>query len=420
VAVGGGRGREPDTGVLWRWGGHGVLDARWTGLKSGDKALIESDAAAGLPGSEHVDTAKLSRLFSDRTTSYKYFFFLALLDCIAGPVQGMEADLGRPIPLSELAVDMVLAAWYPHGFCRLSFGPQDMLQQAVDSIEWGPVRGSWIQSNGEEWRRLRNTCAAQLDPLALVRYVPYRLIRPFFAMETTGLRDDLVNTRITELADRAMPGHRTPYCFTTDRMALVMDHEWLEYFLQNNAILRGWTSLKLAEYLQSRNPNIPGIVAKLTPPLVRDSLSRQTAWWREALTILGDRARCIYSGSRLSPTEFSLDHYLPWSFVAHNRDWNLVPATRAVNSSKSDRIPDTSHIAALARLQHEGIKTMAGNLTKARWLKSVEPFMIDLHLDAEALLDRNTLTQAYEDTLQPLSAIAERQGFVGGWRYIVS
>ena len=361
----------------------------------------------------------LARLFEDRTNSYKFFFFLAILDRISDSAQGIAADLDRPIPLSELAVDMVLAAWYPHGFCRLSFGPQDMLQQAVDSIDWGPVRGSWIQSNGEEWHRLRKTCATQLDPLALVRYVPYRLIRPFFAIETTGLRDDFVNDRIAELADKAMLGHRTPYCFTVDRTSLVMDHEWLEYFIRNNAILRGWSRFKLAEYLQSRNPNIAGIVAKLSPPLIRDSLSKQTAWWREALSVLGDTGRCIYSGNKLSPADFSLDHYLPWSFVAHNRDWNLVPVSKAINSSKSDRIPDNSHIAALARLQHTGIAAMAKHLSNTRWLKSVEPFMIDLHLDAQALLDLNMLIQAYEDTLRPLSAIAERQGFVGGWRYLV-
>lgn len=379
--------------------------------------MIDQRAATNLPESDHVDIGTLGRLFKDCTNSYKYFFFTALLDRIDGSTQGIATALDRPIPLSELAVDMVLAAWYPHGFCRLSFGPQDMLQHAVDSIDWGPVRGSWIQSNGDEWRRLRKSCATQLDPLALVRYVPFRLIRPFVAKETAGLRDDLVNDRIAKLADRAVDGHRIPYYFTGDRQSIVMDHQWLEYFMKNNAILKGWTRFKLAEYLHSRNPNIAGIVAKLSPPLVRESLSRQTTWWKEALAVLGDAGKCIYSGNKLSPSDFSLDHYLPWSFVAHNREWNLVPVSKAINSSKSDRIPDSSHIAALAGLQHAGITAMARNMSRARWLKSVEPYMIDLRLDAEALLDRNTLIQAYEATMQPLCAIAERQGFLGGWRY---
>ena len=103
--------------------------------------------------------------------------------------------------------------------------------------------------------------------------------------------------------------------------------------------------------------------------------------------------------------------------MAHNGDWNLVPVSKTINSSKSARIPDGCHIAALALLQHAGLAAMAKTLPRTRWLKSVEPFMIDLNLNPEALLDRNTLLRAYEDTLRPLSAIAERLGFEGGWKY---
>lgn len=148
-----------------------------------------------------------------------------------------------------------------------------------------------------------------------------------------------------------MLGRRIPYCFTGDRQSLLLDHEWLAYFLANNAILRGWTRIKLAEYLQARNPNSAGIVVKLSPPLVRESLSRQTDRWRRGLPILGETGRCIYTGTRLSPLDFSLDHYLPWSFAAHNGDWNLVPVSRTINSSKSEPIPDGCHIAARSHLQ---------------------------------------------------------------------
>jgi len=113
-----------------------------------------------LPWSEQVDVGVLAGLFGDRSTSYKYFFFMAILDRIDGVARAKAPDISRPIPLRELAVDMVLAAWYPHGFCRLSFGPQDMLQRAVDTIREEAMRGSWIQSGGQEWRCLHDTCAS--------------------------------------------------------------------------------------------------------------------------------------------------------------------------------------------------------------------------------------------------------------------
>lgn len=85
---------------------------------------------------------------------------------------------------------------------------------------------------------------------------------------------------------------------------------------------------------------MPGIVEKLQPPAARAPLTRQTVWWKEALPLLGDRARCIYTGAPLDPDDLSLDHYLPWSFVAHDRPWNLVPVSPRVNSAKSDSLPD--------------------------------------------------------------------------------
>ncbi|MFO7585650.1 MAG: HNH endonuclease domain-containing protein [Anaerolineales bacterium] len=36
---------------------------------------------------------------------------------------------------------------------------------------------------------------------------------------------------------------------------------------------------------------------------------------------------------------YSLDHFLPWRYVAHDLLWNILPASKSVNSSKSDSLP---------------------------------------------------------------------------------
>ena len=108
---------------------------------------------------------------------------------------------------------------------------------------------------------------------------------------------------------------------------------------------------------------------------------------------------------------------LPWSFVAHDRPWNLLPVPKSINSSKSDRLPAEHYLADLASLQHAGIAAMHTALSEARWLKAVEPFMMDLHLDKEALLDPARIRRAYEETMTPVEATARRQGFEGGWEY---
>ena len=48
----------------------------------------------------------------------------------------------------------------------------------------------------------------------------------------------------------------------------------------------------------------------------------------------------IYGENRLAPENISIDHFVPWSYVAHDEFWNLHPTTRAINSSKSNHLPE--------------------------------------------------------------------------------
>jgi len=325
--------------------------------------------------------------------------------------------MDRPIVLADLAVDMVLGAWFPHGFCRLSFGSGDRLQHAVDLIDWGEIRGSWIVAGGPEWRRLRERCAASLDTDSLMRFVPYRLIRPFFEAETRGLPDHEVNYIVADLSEKLFQTHKPIYCFTDDRRGIILQHDWVDYLASNVAILRGWARFHLARYLQSCNPSVPGIVEKLEPPMMRTSLARQTHWWKEALPRLPAPARCIFSGESLDPSAFSLDHYLPWSLVAHDRLWNLIPVSRSVNSAKSDRLPAPHYLEGLVRTQHAALTILREAWSNSRWNAAVEPWLVDLALSKDALLDRAKLGAAYESTITPLMLIGGRQGFVQGWEY---
>lgn len=369
-----------------------------------------------LPSSGRLDIATLACVFNDCTNSYKYFFFLALLERVERAGGAGYPDLDRPMPLAELSVDMVLAAWYPHGFCRLSLGVQDRLQTAVDQVAWGPIRGSWIVAGGSQWKELRRRCAEQLEVSRLVRYVPYRLIRPFFFDELRGVTDSDLHNHIYRLS-RERFSERCPfYCFTEDRSALVLHHEWLAYFREYAEILRGWARFELARYLEARNPSIGGIVEKLAPPVTRASLARQTAWWREALPLIGEQARCIYTGTELCADDLSLDHYLPWSFVAHDRLWNLVPVAKQVNSAKSDHIPDSRYRHSLVGLQHAAIVALRTKLKESQWTKSVEPWLIDLSITKEGLLDKHKLEVAYDALYTPLESLAARQGFATSWK----
>lgn len=42
----------------------------------------------------------------------------------------------------------------------------------------------------------------------------------------------------------------------------------------------------------------------------------------------------------MTEKDISIDHFIPWSYVAHDELWNLSSTTRSINSRKSNSLPD--------------------------------------------------------------------------------
>lgn len=180
------------------------------------------------------------------------------------------------------------------------------------------------------------------DP-AVTRYkrtltlnVPFRLQAPFL----DSFRGDTWNCGSRELAGRINRQEQLMYYFTEydgldTRIRIVP--EWMEYLKKNQEILRGWIQYNMIVYLQRRNPSVPGISDKLYPPQER-KLEKVKKYWK----LLSELAPIheIYGENRLAPENISIDHFVPWSYVAHDEFWNLHPTTRAINSSKSNHLPE--------------------------------------------------------------------------------
>lgn len=61
----------------------------------------------------------------------------------------------------------------------------------------------------------------------------------------------------------------------------------------------------------------------------------------------------IYGHNLLPSDNISIDHFVPWSYVAHDEFWNLHPTTRSINSSKSNHLPDWEmYFPGFADLEH--------------------------------------------------------------------
>jgi hypothetical protein len=358
-----------------------------------------------------LDIGALSRAFRHTTNSYKYLFFISLLNVL----RDREFRTNEPISFDELVQEMLITAWYPHCFFRLSFGSQDKIASVLDSMEL-PIKNMYGP------RELRHLIAGlpRDDVLHdLLRYVPYRLLRVFFAEETRGMNDAQVNVRLAHLSSKHFASRRPLYCFT-DRCSAIRVHPiWAEYLHENFAIVLAWASWKWGEYMQDRNPSVPAVARKLFPPVHRDSLQRQRQYWEVVIERKKD-IKCIYSGEPLADREdrFALDHFLPWSFVVHDQLWNLLPVAPEANSSKSDQLPSEQYLEGLVALQHTGLKVSKPLMGK-KWLSYAEPYLTDLKIESsESLLDLEKLRSAYRNTVLPLLSLAERQGFSANWTYL--
>jgi hypothetical protein len=162
--------------------------------------------------------------------------------------------------------------------------------------------------------------------------------------------------------------------------------------------------------MQRRNPSTPGLVYKLFAPNKRESLSKQTNYWK--LILQNSDFHCIYSGQKIDIERFSLDHYLPWSFIAHDQLWNLVPTTPAINSSKSNDLPPSRFLEKFVEAQHLGLRTCHERMNVSFWEKIVETYIEGLSIHTQDdLLDLEKLRNAYSNVIDPLVTLASNQGF---------
>ena len=129
-----------------------------------------------------------------------------------------------------------------------------------------------LKLNGKQSNNLKNESLNQLCPKSdkashridhLLRWVPYRFIRPFFEEETKGLKDPAVNTKIKILANEASKKEpwRCPYYFSDT--GIVINEPWKEYLIMHRFILESFTYWHLCQFVQKNNPDAIGIAEKL-------------------------------------------------------------------------------------------------------------------------------------------------------------
>ncbi len=304
-----------------------------------------------LPQYSNLKISKLSSIFGNTTNSYKFYWFLAILDSIKENEKAL-------IPMNELALRMVANVWYPLDYYKLSFGKQDSFKEIANYVST-----LYKVDNSVNSKSLFEQINANLDEntiksiqqkvtSTLLRYVPYRFVQPFFTNETKGLEDGKVNNAIKEASNNLFLSEkeRVIYRFTGD--CIEINDVWLDYFKTHQSILRGFIYWHLLRFLQKNNENVIGLTEKLEKPNQRN-LTLANDYWKGYLKV-NTETFCIYSDEIVTLQNLSLDHFLPWSYVSHDRLWNIVPTSKNVNSSKNDKLPSIDlYFDKFVDLQHQ-------------------------------------------------------------------
>jgi len=381
-----------------------------------DSTTSQPPALTGVALRYPEKTFFLGQVFKDTTNSYKLVWFLAMLSLF-------KRSDGRALRIADVFTEMAIAAWHPVCLFRLSLGRQDKLQDVIMEIQ----QLSGLQPNvaPDSIRRfVEGSAAAQAKLDYLKRYVPTRFLTPWFDEELRGIRDKLKDSKIKTLA---RDSQKTPlaslYFFEASgsREAIRFNDSWRAFLMENLGIVQSFAEHHFALYLQARNPNVPGVLNKLCAPTARQ-LTAARDFWRRVRTNFNNVGKpaefCdIYSGRQLGDC-FSIDHFLPWSFVVHDLLWNLTPVELATNSSKNDVLPNLDlYLPRLAKLHFNAIAAIIAAAKKPP--KVLEDYTDCFKQDAAGLLalGENGFVAKYREVIVPQAQVARNQGFQCGWKF---
>lgn len=369
-----------------------------------------------LPYSEELNIGYLSRLFDNTSNCYKFFWFQAILRKVDG--------IHNSFSFNELIDEMIADAWYMVTEYHLRLGPLGITDNLEEVVKYIHENYSFRSSQKREdiLAFLNSTEDKQIAKYKsdLTLNVPYRLQVPFYDEITIG--KGLWSGPKIELTNVINSQHRLMYYFTQISglgSRIEVDSIWVDYLTKHKEILKGWTQLKLIQYLQNKNPSVPGIADKIEAPVARD-IERVRKYWR-LIVELDPSLKDIYGEITLAEKSISVDHFVPWQYVAHDELWNLHPTTRSINSSKSNCLPAWDvYFVSLSELEYRAYELKAKEEAVAKAFDKIAPYHLNNQEIRNSLyedgLEKEAFRQRLANVIKPVYDSAKNQGFKE-WTY---
>jgi len=311
--------------------------AEFNPTKSGYGLTIEGNYHNAL------DIEGFSLMMKDPSYCYKFFWLEAIVQLISENMEKASYE--------EIIDQMIVNAWFPvleyHIHLSGIFGDgviKDNLEKAVLRLhELSELNNN--ASSIEIINKLQEYSGDKIlrgFKMELTKNVPYKALSGFANRGVEVIDLDSSAGRMMAYYNRLNNSEiLLPYIFDDQnglKRVITFNHGWIEMIQDNTVAILGWVQHEKVKWLQGNNPEVPGLVYKLsqTDEKVR-KLNKVHILWEAIL----DSEKVIdpFTQKLINDEKYDIDHFVPWSFVMNDELWNLMPIDYSENRIKSNRLP---------------------------------------------------------------------------------
>ena len=363
-----------------------------------------------------LDIEGFSQMMKNPSFCYKFYWLEAIVILIS---EGVSQTT-----FNDLIDEMIANAWYSvtefhiHLSGIVSGEVRDGLERAVLKLQKVSGLNSNVSKMEVKDAIKIHDMELKEEKKQLTNMVPYRALAGFFVKSDTAVNWDSTVRLVDYIQAFDSKYGRLPYVLGTSpnlKKEVIFNPAWMKMIQDNSVSILGWIQYEKIKWLQNNNPDVPGLVYKLTPLDEKmRKLDNVRKLWNGIMT---ENEICdVFNGYTLNGKSFDIDHFVPWSFVMNDELWNLMPMDSSLNSSKSNKLPPWEPFfkgfASNQFLMYERISS--SDDMHRLYEKCFKDNLHSIWANQELYIPGNTKEQFFnilEQNMRPVYDSARRQGY---------
>ncbi len=281
-----------------------------------------------------------SYMMKDPSYCYKYYWIEAIVKLIAAGTEKCT--------FNTIIDEMICNAWYSVREYHIHLSGIQADGQVRDGLERAVLKLSELSNlpaNASKVEIINAIKANEADLKQakdqLTNMVPYRALSGFFPKEDLTDADWNSARRMTAYIENFNRDVEIlPYTLGKSsklKKEVFFNPSWIKMIQDNTVSILGWIQYEKIKWLQTNNPEVPGLVYKLSSDEKVRKLNSVRRLWEAIIPLC--EIRDVFTGNVVVPKKYDVDHFIPWSFVMNDELWNLMPMDSSLNSAKSNRLP---------------------------------------------------------------------------------